>query len=174
MTSVKELRELSKLYTVLYPEDEAMLRESMQKTLEKIFKHVHAAKDGFEALNIFKRESIDILITDINMPILSGTELIDGILQETDKPPIMIVLSAHDESKLLVSLINRGINYFINKPVDKDRMITTLIVQFLQSLDFSLLESSEEQIKKALSSHYYRFQKSEDVSGLFIALKRLM
>ncbi|MBT8349518.1 MAG: TIGR02757 family protein [Sulfurovum sp.] len=48
-----------------------------------------------------------------------------------------------------------------------------LIVQFLQSLDFSLLESSEEQIKKALSSHYYRFQKSEDVSALFIALKRL-
>lgn len=48
-----------------------------------------------------------------------------------------------------------------------------LIVKFLQSLDFSLLDSSEEQIKKALSSHYYRFQKSEDVAALFIALKRL-
>jgi len=48
-----------------------------------------------------------------------------------------------------------------------------LIVQFLQSLDFSLLDCSEEEIKKALSSHYYRFQKSEDVAALFIALKRL-
>ena len=48
-----------------------------------------------------------------------------------------------------------------------------LIVQFLHSLDFSLLESSEAQIRKVLSSHYYRFQKSEDVSALFIALKRL-
>ena len=48
-----------------------------------------------------------------------------------------------------------------------------LIVQFLQSLDFALLDSSEEQIQKALSSHYYRFQKSEDVISLFIALKRL-
>ncbi|MCW8821191.1 MAG: TIGR02757 family protein, partial [Sulfurovum sp.] len=48
-----------------------------------------------------------------------------------------------------------------------------LIVKFLQSLDFSLLESSEKKIKKVLSSHYYRFQNSEDVAGLFIALKRL-
>ena len=48
-----------------------------------------------------------------------------------------------------------------------------LIVKFLQSLDFTLLEASEEEIKKAFSSHYYRFQKSEDVSALFIALKRL-
>ncbi len=48
-----------------------------------------------------------------------------------------------------------------------------LIVQFLRSLDFSLLDASEEKIQKALSSHYYRFQKSEDVAALFIALKRL-
>lgn len=48
-----------------------------------------------------------------------------------------------------------------------------LIVKFLQSLDFSLLESSDEKIKKALSSHYYRFQNSEDIAALFIALKRL-
>jgi uncharacterized protein (TIGR02757 family) len=48
-----------------------------------------------------------------------------------------------------------------------------LIVQFLQSLDFSLLDASEVQIRKALSSHYYRFQKSEDVVALFVALKRL-
>ena len=48
-----------------------------------------------------------------------------------------------------------------------------LIVKFLQGLDFSLLTASDEIIKKELSSHYYRFQKSEDVAGIFIALKRL-
>ncbi len=47
------------------------------------------------------------------------------------------------------------------------------IVKFLDSLDFSLLESSEKNIKKELSSHYYRFQKSEDIIAVFIALKRL-
>lgn len=47
------------------------------------------------------------------------------------------------------------------------------IVKFLDSLDFELLKKSDDKIKKALSSHYYRFQKSEDVIALFIALKRL-
>lgn len=48
-----------------------------------------------------------------------------------------------------------------------------LIIQFLESLDFSLLDASEDQIQKTLASHYYRFQKSDDVIALFIALKRL-
>jgi uncharacterized protein (TIGR02757 family) len=47
-----------------------------------------------------------------------------------------------------------------------------LIVKFLDSLDFALLETSDAQIKDALFSHYYRFQKSEDVSQFFITLKR--
>lgn len=47
------------------------------------------------------------------------------------------------------------------------------IIKFLESLDFSLLESSDEVISKELSSHYYRFQNSQDITALFIALKRL-
>ena len=47
------------------------------------------------------------------------------------------------------------------------------IVKFLDSLDFTLLKASDKVIKKELSSHYYRFQKSEDVVAIFIALKRL-
>jgi uncharacterized protein (TIGR02757 family) len=47
------------------------------------------------------------------------------------------------------------------------------IVKFLDSLDFSLLNKSDEEIEKTLENHYYRFQKSEDVIALFIALKRL-
>jgi uncharacterized protein (TIGR02757 family) len=48
-----------------------------------------------------------------------------------------------------------------------------LIVKFLESLDFSLLHASDEVIQESLKNHYYRFQKSEDVSAIFIALKRL-
>lgn len=47
------------------------------------------------------------------------------------------------------------------------------IVKFLNSLDFSLLQKSDDEITKALKNHYYRFQTSEDVVALFIALKRL-
>lgn len=47
------------------------------------------------------------------------------------------------------------------------------IVNFLNSLDFSLLYKSDEQIRITLQQHYYRFQKSEDIIALFISLKRL-
>ena len=47
------------------------------------------------------------------------------------------------------------------------------IVKFLDSLDFSLLKKSDEEIKESLSKHYYRFQKARDVIELFISLKRL-
>jgi len=47
------------------------------------------------------------------------------------------------------------------------------IVKFLDTLDFSLLQKEEKDIKEKLSKHYYRFQKPDDVIALFIALKRL-
>ncbi len=47
------------------------------------------------------------------------------------------------------------------------------IVKFLNSLNFSILDRDEDEIKKELSDKYYRFQNSKDVTAFFIALKRL-
>jgi len=48
-----------------------------------------------------------------------------------------------------------------------------LIVKFLSSLDFSLLDASDAEIRDGLKNHYYRFQNSDDISELFITLKRV-
>ena len=47
------------------------------------------------------------------------------------------------------------------------------IVKFLSSLDFSLLDKSEEEIKQKLKGYYYRFQNESDVINFFISIKRL-
>ncbi|WP_415407756.1 TIGR02757 family protein [Sulfurovum sp. CS9] len=78
-----------------------------------------------------------------------------------EKPdPLLIASKYQDESVALICALfgygNAG-----------------LIVKFLDNLDFSLLDGSDEMIIKEFSSHYYRFQKSEDVIAVFIALKRL-
>jgi len=78
-----------------------------------------------------------------------------------DKPdPLLIASKYRDESIALICALfaygNAG-----------------QIVKFLNSLDFSILDESEVTIQKSLSSHYYRFQKSDDVIAVFIALKRL-
>ena len=78
-----------------------------------------------------------------------------------DKPDPLLIASQHnDESIALICALFAYGN-------------AKLIVGFLESLDFSLLEATDEVIQQTLSSHYYRFQKSEDISALFIALKRL-
>ena len=78
-----------------------------------------------------------------------------------DKPdPLLVAKQYNDESVALICALFAYGN-------------VRLILNFLQSLDFSLLDASDEMIQKTLSSHYYRFQNSEDVSTLFIALKRL-
>lgn len=48
-----------------------------------------------------------------------------------------------------------------------------LIVKFLESLPFELLDENEKTIHQTLQNHYYRFQKSDDVIALFVTLKRL-
>ena len=79
----------------------------------------------------------------------------------TDKPdPLLIATQHNNETIALICALFAYGN-------------ARLIVKFLQSLDFSLLHASDNEIKKSLSSHYYRFQNSEDVASLFIALKRL-
>ncbi len=78
-----------------------------------------------------------------------------------EKPDPLMVASKHqDESIALVCALFAYGN-------------AKLIVKFLNSLDFSLLECSEQEISAKLQKHYYRFQKPDDVIALFIALKRL-
>lgn len=78
-----------------------------------------------------------------------------------DKPdPLMVAKRYNDETIALICALFAYGN-------------AKQIVKFLNSLDFSILQESEDEIKKVLSSHYYRFQKPDDVINIFIALKRL-
>jgi len=79
----------------------------------------------------------------------------------SDKPdPLLIASQSNDETISLICALFAYGN-------------ARLIVKFLQSLDFSLLEASDDVIRNKLSSHYYRFQNAQDIATLFIALKRL-
>jgi len=125
MISLKDLKALSSSLNILFVEDEEMLRDSMRGTLEKLFKNTFIASHGQEAIEIYKKEKIDLILTDINMPIMGGMELITKI-NEKDTNAMIIVLSAHNESKLLIKLINMEVNYFLTKPVEKDALIKIL------------------------------------------------
>lgn len=103
-------------------------------------------------------------MSDINIKQLLDLEVAkrncEGEVCEERLDPIMV---AHKHKDPTVSLICALFAYGNVKQ----------IVKFLNSLDFSLLQKSDDEIRESLKNHYYRFQKSEDVIALFIALKRL-
>ena len=152
VVNAKDLKAVSSTLNVLYAEDEEILRDSMKNTLSKLFANVYTAKNGQEAFELFKKEDIDIVITDINMPIMGGIELIESIHRYVEHEPRIVVLSAHNESKLLTKLINMGVNNFLNKPVDKQMMINLFFKTCKSISDQNLLLEYQVKLEEELEA----------------------
>jgi len=116
---ISELRTI----TILYVEDEGNLRKQETKIYNKIFKEVFEAEDGVEALEIFKnnKDKIDIIVTDINMPKMSGLDLAREIQQISNVP--IIITTAYTNTEYMLESLDLGIKKFINKPVTINRII---------------------------------------------------
>lgn len=110
---------------ILYVEDDATIRESTAKFLERRFRHVYYAENGLEGLRKFEEHRPDIVMTDIQMPVMGGLEMAAQIKQISPAVPI-VVMSAYSESHYLLSAIEMGIDRYILKPVDKKRLVSTL------------------------------------------------
>ncbi len=117
--------------SVLLVEDYEPLRNDMAEILDDLFKNVVVASDGQEALKLYQSHlaeynaSFDLLITDIQMPMMNGVELSQRI-REIDPYQKIIVLSAHTDSEFLIQLINLGISQFLTKPIKQGELIDTL------------------------------------------------
>ena len=115
---------------VLLVEDEDLARKTLSFYLNTIFDEVVLAKDGEEGLNLVKdnfqnNEDFDLVITDLNMPNLSGMQMIDEILK---LHPIQrfIIVSAHKNEEDLLKLINLRVSGYFVKPLDIDNMMLML------------------------------------------------
>jgi CheY-like chemotaxis protein len=84
--------------TVLLVDDEALVREVAQKSLEFKGYNVIAAAGGVEGLERFReyRHSIDIILADIKMPGLSGPEMVERIRRENPKVNVLFISGNHD------------------------------------------------------------------------------
>ncbi len=112
--------------SVLYVEDEEILREEISNLLQGFFKKVFTASNGEEALEIYEKNSdeIDILLTDVNMPKMNGIELVTKVREKDSNLPI-IICTAFNDAEVLLKAIKLGVSDYIIKPI---QMITTLKV----------------------------------------------
>ena len=110
---------------VLYAEDDTTLRETTKKTLELVVNQVYSAANGKEALNIYKNNSIDIVILDIYMEEVSGLDVAKEIREYNDKVPIIIVSGSIATEDLLAACKLNLIEY-IYKPIEFNALIKVL------------------------------------------------
>jgi len=131
MINSKELLQYTKDLTLLFAEDHPDLRATTTEILKNFFRKVDSVANGEEALHLYKKQLIDgekydIVITDIKMPRMDGVVLTQNIYELVPTQSV-IVLSAHDDSKYLLPLVNLGIEQFIKKPIDYQELLKTLL-----------------------------------------------
>ena len=122
--------------SILYAEDDRVTRENYALVLKSYFGKVHTAKDGKEALALYRSEKPDALLLDINMPSIDGLEVIDAVRKENSEIPI-VVLSAHSDREKLLRAIPLGLTRYLVKPVKDEsfREALTVILQQLENKD---------------------------------------
>lgn len=111
---------MQKKKIVLIIDDNEGVRESLQKFLRLCGFEVYSADNGFSALNLLKKTTFDIIITDYSMPEMNGVEL-----TRTAKslyPDLLIIgISATCREKIF---LNAGANAFFSKPIQLKELLS--------------------------------------------------
>ena len=138
---------MKKNITILIADDESTVREGLVEYLSLSYQTILEASNGLEAFDIYKKNKIDILITDINMPIMDGLTLIENIREE-NRSLAIIVLSAHSDKEKLFRAIKLGLVEYIVKPISRH-----ILKEVLDKISIDKKEDMGISLSKEFSFH---------------------
>ena len=146
--------------TILYAEDEKDLREVTHQILKGFTKKQYVAQNGQEGLELFKahENEIDLIITDVNMPVMNGLDMVKEIKKININIPI-IVATAFSNKEYLLEAIDIGIDKYVLKPIDIAKLLQvmsqSLIYHELKDLYTDSLTNlpNRNKLKKDLSEN---------------------
>lgn len=125
------LKKIASEFSILVIEDDIELSKNIEEVLENFFKNISTSLNGLEGLykyiDYFEKNKsfFDIVLTDIQMPHMNGIDLSKEILK-INKNQKIIVMSAYDDKKYLIELINISISGFIQKPFSDNQNLDVL------------------------------------------------
>lgn len=118
------------MYSVLIVDDSEIIRSVLDRTLRmaKIpLSDVYQAANGQEAMDILDNSWIDLVMTDLNMPVMSGFELIDIINKRKDLNLIPVVVISTEGSALKIDgLKDKGVRGYLRKPFTPESICSIL------------------------------------------------
>jgi two-component system, response regulator, stage 0 sporulation protein F len=110
--------------SVLVVDDDAGIRTVLADALRAAGYRVSLASDGFAALNLVRRDSPDVVILDLGLPVLDGQEFLDA--WRTVTPSLRIPVVILSGAEVPTSLANFGVHCHISKPFDVDQILAAV------------------------------------------------
>ena len=121
------------------PGDVRLMREALRES--KIYNNLNVAKDGIEAMDYLRGESVlpDIILLDLNMPRMSGHEVLREIKHDRELAniPVVVLTTSQDERDIEMAYELHACCY-INKPIDMDQFLK--IVKTIENFWFSIVK----------------------------------
>ncbi len=178
MVDVKSMLEYTKSLNILIIDDDETFIEYFKINLNRLFNKVFVAYSGEEAIKIWteNQKEIDIIVTDIQMPNMSGFDVAKTIRDKFDNDIPIIIVSAggiyEDFNSNINLFITLSINGFLAKPLDKNslykilhrvsknRFESLVVEKYQQDLEHTLdmLVKSNSELTK-LSNFFKKFAK---------------
>jgi len=136
---------------ILLVEDDKLFAESVCDFLSEEGFFIDLAKDGEEALEKSYKKNYDLFLFDINLPKISGIELLKELRKNQNETPTIFLTSYKDDETLKECFIN-GCDDFLRKPVKIDELLLRIqaVLKRVKKID---------KVFKLSSNSYYDFQK---------------
>jgi cyclic di-GMP phosphodiesterase len=128
-------------------DDDPDVLESVSEFLTDEGFQVHAFTNGYEAFRKFREEPVDLVLTDIKMPVLTGIELLDKIRAVDQETPV-ILATGYADLNVAVDAINKGAFEFIIKPYN----LPYLIHAIQKGVDFRRMRQNEKNYTSELEN----------------------
>ncbi len=130
---------------ILVIDDEDSIREYLSMMLEREGYEVLAASDGKKAVKLSKRESFDAVITDIQLPGMTGIEIL-GSFKESDPTVPIIIVTGHASQESAIEALNLGAFYYLLKPVSNEELKQVV----RNALEVKQLRTEKNDLERAL------------------------
>jgi DNA-binding NtrC family response regulator len=112
-------------HTILLVDDEERLADVVTVALEQLGFRVLMASNGADALKLLDAEGVDLVLTDLRMPVMNGQELLREVKRRQPNLPV-VVMTAYSSVKDAVQVIKEGAFDYVSKPFEIDDLEKTL------------------------------------------------
>jgi two-component system, NtrC family, nitrogen regulation response regulator NtrX len=153
---------------ILVIDDEKSIRNTLQEVLEYESHKVDLATNGAEGLELFEKNTYDVVLCDIKMPGMDGIEVLEKMHQQANELPI-IMISGHGNIDTAVEAIKKGAYDFIEKPLDLNRLLVTM----RNATERNDLVTETRVLKRKISKTYDIVGESEGIVKIKDMIERV-